>query len=39
MSINDFIYRIEALTEQTLEGNMELLAQNKSNLLDGSANE
>ncbi|KAL7723639.1 hypothetical protein ACLKA6_006046 [Drosophila palustris] len=39
MSIDDFIYRIEALTEQTLGGNMELLAQNMSNLLDGSANE
>lgn len=39
MAIDDFIYRIEALTFQTLNGNFELLSRNASNLFEGSASE
>lgn len=39
LSVDDFIYRAEALTRQTLEGNLELLARYSSNLFEGSAAE
>lgn len=39
LSVEDFIYRTEALTHQTLEGNFELLSRYVSNLFDGSASD
>lgn len=39
LSVDDFIYRAEALTRQSLEGNFELLARYSSNLFEGSAAE
>lgn len=39
LSVDDFIYRAEALTQQTLEGNFVLLARYSSNLFEGSAAE
>lgn len=39
LSVDDFIYRAEALTRQTLEGNFELLAIYSCNLFEGSAAE
>lgn len=37
--VEDFIYRVEALTTQTLDNNYELLARYVSNLFEGSATE
>lgn len=39
LSVDDFLYRVEALTHQTLEGNFELLARYASNLFEGSGSE
>jgi len=39
MSIDDFIYRVDALTFQTINGNFDLLSRHISNLLEGSAND
>ncbi|KAI8115044.1 hypothetical protein CVS40_12674 [Lucilia cuprina] len=37
LSVDSFIYRIEALTNQTLGGNLDLLCRNASVLFDGKA--
>lgn len=39
LSVENFIYRVEALTAQTLQGNFELLCGNASSLFDGKAND
>ncbi|KAL7725044.1 hypothetical protein ACLKA6_000925 [Drosophila palustris] len=39
VSIDDFLYRVEALTMQTLDGNFELLSRYASNLFEGSGSE
>lgn len=39
LSIENFIYRIEALTAQTLKGNFDLLCRNASSLFDGKASD
>lgn len=39
MTIDNFIYRVEALTQQTLEGNFVVLCKNASVLFEGKANE
>lgn len=39
LSVDNFIYRIEALTAQTLQGNFDLLCGNASSLFDGKAND
>jgi len=38
-SVNVFVYRMEALTMQTLDGNFELISRYASNLFEGSASE
>lgn len=39
MTIDNFIYRVEALTQQTLEGNFVVLCKNASVLFEGKADE
>ncbi|XP_051860062.1 uncharacterized protein LOC127565466 [Drosophila albomicans] len=39
MTVEDFLYRVEALTNQTLGGDFEMLARYASNLFEGSASE
>ncbi|KAI8118689.1 hypothetical protein CVS40_9622 [Lucilia cuprina] len=39
MSVDNFIYRVEALTTQTLDGNFELLCRHISTLFDSKATE
>lgn len=39
LSIDNFIYRVEALTHQTLEGNFGILCKNASSLFEGKASE
>lgn len=39
LSVDNFIYRVEALTGQTLQGNFDLLCGNASSLFDGKAND
>jgi len=39
LSVDNFIYRVEALTHQTLEGNFSVLCSNASILFDGKARE
>lgn len=39
LSVDNFIYRVEALTSQTLQGNFDLLCGNSSSLFDGKAND
>jgi len=39
MSVDEFIYRIEVLTYQTLGGNFELLTRYIGNLFEGSASD
>lgn len=39
LSIDNFIYRVEALTAQTLQGNLDLLCGNASSLFEGKASD
>lgn len=39
LSVDNFIYRVEALTAQTLQGNFDILCGNASSLFDGKAND
>ncbi|KAM8709913.1 hypothetical protein ACLKA7_016678 [Drosophila subpalustris] len=39
MSVEDFIYRVEALTNQTLDGNFDLTARYAGNLFESNASE
>lgn len=39
ISVDNFIYRVEALTAQTLQGNYDLLCGNASSLFDGKVND
>lgn len=39
LTVDNFIYRVEALTVQTLEGNFSVLCKNASVLFEGKANE
>ncbi|XP_073835483.1 uncharacterized protein [Musca autumnalis] len=39
LSVGNFIYRVEALTSQTLHGSYDLLCGNASSLFDGKAND